>query len=217
MKPTSALAISLCLALAGCKSTTGVDRAEDTAQNLRDIKQSLVDSPEKINTVSASLATLTKEGVDMKAQFATFSKEVDALVAHRDHIRGLRAELQANKTAFTGEWDKRMQDIKDEQLRKRAEERRASVAEKLDELAKLGDSAREEFEPWMQKVLDVRTYLENDLNPTGVKSVSDVISAIGKGAPPVNKKLTTIVGELEEVSTAIAAAKPPAPPQEPKQ
>ena len=45
--------------------------------------------------------------------------------------------------------------------------RRAAVVTKFGEVAKVSASGKAEFEPWMQRV-DVRTYLESDLNPSGV-------------------------------------------------
>jgi hypothetical protein len=60
-------------------------------------------------------------------------------------------------------------------------------------------------------VLDVRTYLMSDLNPTGVKAVADQIKKISSGAGSVNKKIETVVAGLDQISSAIAAAKPPVP------
>jgi chromosome segregation ATPase len=201
----------LLLAVAGCKSTT---EAESAAQTMRDMKQALNDAPEKITAVSTTLEELAKEGGDMKAEFAKFSGNVDALTRHRDSIRALRKEVEGSRSTFTAAWEERMKNIKDEELRKRAEERRSAVITEFGELTKIADSGREEFEPWMQTVLDVRTYLENDLNPTGVASVRDKVRTVRDGAASVNKKIGTVVASLDKMSQSIAAAKPPAEPAE---
>jgi hypothetical protein len=211
MNQTRSLPLVLLFAIAACKSPSGVDQAEAAAQSMRDMKKALADAPEKITAVSASLEALAKDGGDMKAKFATFSGQVDALVRHRDNIRSLRKEVDASKALFTSEWEKRMANIKSEDLRKRADERRAGVVTRFAELNKVADSGREEFEPWMQTVLDVRTYLESDLNPAGVASVKDQVRKVRDGAASVNKKINTVVNGLDEMGQAIAAAKPPAP------
>lgn len=202
---------ALLLLFAACKST-GVDQAEAAAQSMREMKQALADAPEKITAVSASLEDLTKEGGDMKAEYATFSGHLDKLVDHRERLRSLGNEVKASREIFTAAWEKRMQTITDEDLRKRAEERRAAVVTRFGELTKVAESGKQEFDPWMDLVVQVRTYLENDLNPTGVASVSDKVREIRNGANSVNKKIETVVKGLDDMSQAIAAAKPPPEP-----
>jgi chromosome segregation ATPase len=204
--------VLLLLALVGCKSTSGVDQSEATAQAMRDLKQGLSDAPEKINAVTTSLETLTKEGGYMKAEFKAYSDNVDTLVAHREKLRALRQQVEDNRKAFAEAWEKRLANIKTEDLRKQAEERRNAVVAKFNDLGKVADAGREEFEPWITTVIDVRTYLESDLNPTGVKSMSGQVSKIKNGAASVNKKISTVVKGLDDMAQTIAAAKPPEPP-----
>ena len=214
MKPISILLAIGCLVIpTGCKAT-GVDQSEATAQSMRELKQALADAPAKITAVSTSLQDLTKKGADMKAAFATFSKNVDATIAHRDRVRSLRAQVDANRDTFTQAWEQRTAGIQDASLKQRSLERRDAVLTKFDALKQTADAGKAEFEPWMKMVVDVRTYLENDLNPGGVASVEDKIKEIGNTAASVNTKITTVVSGLDEMAKAIGAARPPEP--EPK-
>lgn len=206
---------SLFVLLAACASS-GVDRAESAVQSMRGLKDALAAAPEKITAVSASLTELSKEGGDMKAEFATFDSKVNSLIEHRDQIRSLRQDVEASRDDFTKAWQEKMATISNEQLRARAEERRTAVVSRFAELGKQADAGREEFEPWMKMVTDVRSYLENDLNPAGVASVRDMVRNIDRGASSVNKKISSLVGELEEMSKAIAATRPPEPTPEEK-
>src|ERR1041384_1836687 len=104
-----------------------------------------------------------------------------------------------------------MTEIKDEDLRNRATTRKEAVVARFADLSKLADSARDEFNPWFEKVTNLRAYLANDLNPTGVSSTKDQLDKIKGGATAVNKKIKSLVDELEDMSNRIAAAKPPAP------
>jgi chromosome segregation ATPase len=211
MKTSRKLGSLLLITISACATSSGADNAEAAANVMREAKQALTDAPAKITAVSTSLDALSKDGVDMKAEFKTYGEHVDALVQHRDYLRSLNAKIEQSRGTFTQHWEMRMKDIKNEDLRKRAEERRAALVEKFGEMKKTADAAREEFDPWMQTVVDVRTYLENDLNPTGVASVKDQVRKVRNGAASVNKKLTSIVESLEELSTKIAATKPPEP------
>jgi len=216
MKPISILLATGCLVLlTGCKAT-GVDQSEATAQSMRELKQALADAPAKITAVSTSLQDLTKKGADMKAAFATFSKNVDGTIAHRDRVRSLRAQVDANRDTFTQAWEQRTAGIQDASLKQRSLERRDAVLTKFDALKQTADAGKAEFEPWMKLVVDVRTYLENDLNPGGVASVEDKIKEIGNTAASVNTKITTVVSGLDEMAKAIAATKPPPPEPKPE-
>jgi chromosome segregation ATPase len=176
---------------------------------MTDLMEALADAPAKISTVSASLAELSEEGGDMKSEFEAFDESVDDLIDHRDRLRSMKAEVDENKEVFTSAWEERLQSIQDEELRQRSVERRNAVVEEFAEVKKVADSAREEFEPWMQKVLDLRTYLESDLNPAGVASVADIMEDISGGSGSLNEKIQTVLAELDRISKAIAAAKPP--------
>lgn len=199
---------ALLLALTACKST-GVDRSEDAAQAMRDLHAALTDAPQKITAVSASLETLSEEGGDMRAEFATFSDDVDVLIDRRNYIRSLNARLEESRTTFAREWERSHANIQNPDIRARAEQRRTEVVSRLDDLSELADAGREQFEPWMQTVLDVRTYLESDLNPAGVDSVRDLVEQISGNAVAVNQTITALVAQLEQLASAIAAAKPP--------
>src|SRR5262245_23544025 len=174
-------AVLISVIAAGC-AATGVDQAESAAQSMRSLKTALEDAPAKIEAVSTSLQTVAKEGTDMKAAFATFSSDVDALGSHREHVRSLRKDVESNKDTFTNAWQQRLASIKDADLRKRAEERRDAVLAKFGELAKNADSSKAEFDPWFDSVVDLRGYLENDLNQSGVASVKAKIKDVTKHA-----------------------------------
>jgi len=212
MNKMRAAPVLLLLALVGCKSSSGVDQSEAAAQSMRDLKQGLNDAPDKINAVTSSLEDLVKGGGDMKAEFQKYSENVDAVVAHREKLRALRQQVEDSKKVFAEAWEKRLANIKSEDMRKQAEERRNAVVAKFNDLSKVADAGREEFEPWITTVIDVRTYLESDLNETGVKSMSGQVSKIKNGAASVNKKISTVVKGLDEMAQTIAAAKPPEPP-----
>ena len=207
--------VVLSLALTACK-TTGVDDAESAAQSMRDMMAALKEAPTKIDAVAASLDELAKEGGDMKIEFAKFSENVDALNSHRDQISNLKTRVEASRATFVGSWEESLKKQTDEDLRKRGEGRRDAVVAEFAKVKEVSDSGKAEFEPWMKNVEAVRSYIEHDLNPSGVASVKDRVEQISKGAASVNKKITTVVTELERIGKAISAAKPPAPAEEKK-
>jgi chromosome segregation ATPase len=201
---------------AACKST-GPDLAANTADAMRSLYKSMEAAPTKIDQVTTSLTELAKGGGDMRKQFDSFNQSVDELVSHRDRIRSLRTEVQSNRDVFQQQWKDRLAEIKDADLRQRASERQQAVAAEFAKVSEAGDQTRKEFEPWMETVLDVRSYLENDLNPDGVASVADKVKQVKNGAADINKSITGVLTQVQELAKKIEAAKPPPPPApEPK-
>jgi hypothetical protein len=200
-------AVTFLFALSAC-ATNGVDQAEAAASSMRNLKQALDDTPEKITAVATSLDELAKEGGDMKAEFAAFSRNVDGVLTQREHLRNLRGQVDASKMQFTEAWKTRLATITDADLRKRAEDRRDGVVKKLEALQQTAESGKTDFDNWLKSITDVRTYLESDLNPAGVKSVSDKVRSIGREASSINKYINNVVSGLDEVAQMIAVAKP---------
>jgi len=200
------------LSMMACKST-GVDRAEDTANAMKALYQSLEAAPAKLDAVTASLTELSKGEGDMIKQYETFTGDVDALLKHREAIRSLREKVNTNRDGFKQEWDKRLADIQDEDLRNRAMERQQATIAEFDKLSESADETKQLFEPWITSVTDVRAYLENDLNPGGVASVSDKVKAINKGAGKINDSINDLLKEVDDLAKRIEATKPPPPPE----
>ena len=197
------------LAFSACHST-GVTRADDTAASMRAMHRELAAAPDKVTAVSKALDELAQDGGDMKAEFAFLGRSVDALVTHRDEIRDLRSKVAASRARYTTAWENDLRSIADADLRRRAEDRHREVVSKFDQLAREADSGRAEFEPWMQRVLDVRTYLENDLTAAGIASVRDRVREIGNGTRAVNNRIAAVLAGLDEMSRTITATRPAA-------
>lgn len=198
----------LVLALVGCQ-TTAVYKADKTVQAMNKQFATLNKAPDQITAVTYSLNELVKEGGDMQTEFKAFNKDVKNLILLRDRFRKLKSKVESSKIAFTNAWAERQLTIEDDDLRNRSIERRSQVIAEFDEVNVLITETSEKFEPWLQKVIDIRTYLESDLNPNGVASIEDVAPRISKDAKPVKSRIDKLIIELDRLSNAMTATKLP--------
>lgn len=159
--------------------------------------------------VVTSLNAVAKPGADMAKAFSSFEDAVDRMAGQASRIRTLRASVDTNKADFLKTWEENVKAINDATLRARAEQRRNNVLAQFQTLSKQGESLRAAYDKWMVDVNDVRKYLETDLNPDGVKSAADIIQRVNLGAASLEKGVGSLAGELDRISDAIAAAKPP--------
>ena len=58
-------------------------------------------------------------------------------------------------------------------------------------------------------MIDIRTYLESDLNPGGVASVADIATRVSKGSIPVKSKITDLITELNKLYSEMTPTKLP--------
>lgn len=198
----------LILALTGCK-TTGVNKADKTVQVMNKKFATLKSGPDRITAVTDSLNELVKKGGDMRAEFKTFDRNVNNLISLRNRFNKLNADVKSSKSAFIEAWAESQLTMSNDELRARAKKRRSEVVSRFDELDEFVSEAKAKFEPWLQEVLDIRNYLESDLNANGIASIEDVASQISKKAVPVKSKIDELITELDQLSNEITAPKLP--------
>jgi archaellum component FlaC len=207
MNKLAILSSALLLPLCACK-TTGVDKVSTTAATMTDIRTELEKAPASIDAVANTIDTLSKFTGNVKAQFHAYERAIKDMESHAERVRSLRKDFKAQQAAFSKHWATQLEKITDEDLRKQAADRRDKALAVFKELSDEADAVKAKFDPWMVSVNDVRTYLENDLNPAGIKSVNDRIKKIKSTATTIKKEIADVNQTLVEVVDAISATKP---------
>ena len=144
----------------------------------------------------------------MAQQYGAYSDAVAAMQAQADTVGGLRQDMEAREADFISDWEQRLGQIQNEDLRQRAAERRDAAVQRFDELESESDVAKSTFDPWMTDITDIQIYLQNDLNPDGVASLADVFERVSENAETIKQEVETIVSRLESMIQAIDAASP---------
>ena len=210
MKFRSSVALAAALTLfAACKSTGG-GAASSTLSDMKDLRAELAEGRGAVNGATTALQELATEGGDMAAEFKNFDKAVDAVEKQSTRVRKITDSIIKRRDAFLQSWDESLATMQNESMRASASERREKVVSTFRDLQESGQETRRTFDAWMSDVVDARTYLENDLNPAGVKSLDKSIESIVEGADDVNEGMDDLVKKLDEVIEALDAARPPA-------
>jgi uncharacterized coiled-coil DUF342 family protein len=192
------------LLLLGACQTTGVDQTAAATATMKEIRTQLNRAPNTMDTVVYKLEDLGKDG-NMTQQFNAYCKAVDAMDSHAAVVRDLRQDFQKQRDAFTKDWAKRLEKITDAELRKQAADRRDKALAVFTKLGEEADQVKAKFDPWMASIKDLRTYLENDLNASGVKSVESRIQQAKTSATEIKAELATLNKSLGEVIDKMSA------------
>jgi len=68
---------------------------------------------------------------------------------------------------------------------------------------------KENFDKFYTNLREIKTVLDNDLNPAGVESMEKFIATAKENAGPVKEDIDKIIAVLKEVSSALKAGGPP--------
>jgi hypothetical protein len=204
------VAAALVVATAGCQST-GTDQAAKTAGTMQKMATEFDAAPAEVDAVVAALTALIDGKGDMRKDYDAYNKDVAKIESRAERIRGLRKELEGNRDEFAKSWAEHLKTIQSEDLRKRGEQRRDKVIAAFGELTTKGQAVGAIYNPWMTQLIDIKKYLEHDLNPEGVKSIADMTTKVTDGATQLKTELESLNGEFRRVAEAIKSASPPPP------
>lgn len=198
------------LALGACKST-GTDKASSTVTDLKKLQAELEKGQASIESAVTAMNALSEEGGDMAAEYKAYCDAVDDVESQRDRVRSIRQRLTERREAFLTSWEEGLEGIQNASMKERAMERHQAIAAQFDKLNETGDDTRAEFDKWFSDLTDARTYLEHDLNPSGVASLKNDFSSLTKRAGKINKVVGEFTTKLGDLIEHLEAAKPPEP------
>ncbi len=201
------LSIAPLVLLCACQ-VTGVDQSVAASATMEEIQTQLSKAPDSIGAVVETMIKLREGRGNMQKHFTAYSKAVNAMHSHAALVRTLRRDFQKQRTAFTKDWGTRLENIKDADLRKQAADRRDKALAAFKKLSDEADVVKAKFDPWMDNVKDIRHYLENELHPSGVRSVAEQIKKAEASATEIKAELATLNKNLTEVIDKMSATKP---------
>lgn len=196
-------------ALAGCKST-GVDQASSVAGKLRVLSGELDTGVLKIDGAIGALNQINAKG-DLKAQYKAYVSSVDALDSQAAKIRGLRADLTASRDQYVTAWQAQNAAISNPDLRKKGEERKDALVARFTKLSEQSDANRALYDGLIKDLRDVQTYLDHDLNATGVDAIGGSVKQAGKTADKLKEGIKGAAADLKKLADDLDVPPPPPP------
>ncbi|MAB78291.1 MAG: hypothetical protein CMJ89_02955 [Planctomycetes bacterium] len=200
---------TLLIALASCASV-GTDQASSTVSDLKKLQKGLAEGRQAITAAVTTLNQLAADDVDMVAEYKAFAQAVDRLKSKSKSVSSTNERLVSRREAFVASWAKGLAGIQNASMKERATKRHNAMVEKFDYLNSISEKSRSDYNQWFNDIVDVRKYLEFDLNPGGIASVKTYIKSVDKGAGKINQDLDEISSELGQLITNLEATKPPA-------
>jgi hypothetical protein len=95
-------------------------------------------------------------------------------------------------------WEKQLNELGSEELRRRAAERRAELLTAFERISEAFEALDEAYEPFMADLTDIETFLATDLTPQSISMIADVIKEANGEAAVVNKHIDAVVRQIDD-------------------
>jgi len=172
-------------------------RAEKVAEGITRMQEVLNQVKGQIDTTLTSLGALGDSQGDVVKEYEGFVKEVKKTDDMAKKARSAAEKAKGKQEEYLKANQQDQAAIQNEELKAAMEARRAELEPVIEQIRTSLTSAKDDFAPWMQDLNDLKLYLGNSLNPTGIA-----------GAQPLIEKCNTngakVKADIDAANTAMS-------------
>jgi len=192
----------------GCGTTSGYKQADKTGAGIAEFRDEIVNGKKAIDETMKALDQIAvTANTDPRKAFEQFSKSVGNLDATANKVRKRSQDMQAQGKAYFAQWEKQLAEVKNEEIRKLAADRKAKLQETFDSIKKVAEPLKTQFDPWMSDLKDLQKFLSNDLTIAGVDAAKGLFAKTKADGAEVQKSMDALVAELNTVAATLTPAK----------
>lgn len=206
MKKFTLLGFTAVLALifmVGCAGKAHKEGSQ-AAASIQNVEREARVAKNNVNATVTSLdALFNNPKGNLKKQFRTYSKSVDDLEKQAKRVKDRNNTMISRKSDYLEEWDNQMAGIESDNIRQTAEQRRQKVEEMFAKVQSELKKAGEAYDPFINKLNDIRTAMNMDLNRNGLNAMLPIAQNAKIDAVNINSKLDAAISALREASKAL--------------
>jgi hypothetical protein len=193
--------------LAGCASS-GYKHADKTGEGIAEFRDEVVKAKQAVDGAMAGLGKIIETAAsDPRKAYEAFAKGVERVESARAKAGKRAADMKAAGQAYFKQWEKQMEGINNPEIRELAEKRKAKLTETFGKIAPLLQNAKADFDPFMSDLVDLRTFLSNDLTVNGVDAAKDIFKKTRDHGAKLQGSLDDLVAEMNSISATLTPAK----------
>lgn len=180
--------------------SSGHKRIMKTSSTLSDSKDELLKTKSIIGDAMTTMNGLVQQTFeDILKQYKQFSKELANAEKQCSKMCDSAEEIQAQGDRFYIAWEEELASFDNPDIRKRSEDRRQISLESYHRMTIAVQAAVEGFDPFLAEMKDIQKYLDIDLTPAGIASISTQIEKTIEKATVVQENIDVAVAEIDRV------------------
>jgi hypothetical protein len=138
------------------------------------------------------------QGMDLKKQYQSFSKELNSLEKAQINVTSDVDDMKSTGTDYFSSWDTSIAQISNSELKQASAERRVKVMKDHDDLAAALGDIETQLQPFMSNLHDLKAFLETDLSPANVDKAGEMIQKSQADAQALKGKIGGVQATLKQ-------------------
>ncbi len=192
--------------LAGC-ATSGYKQADKTGVGIAGFRKEVVGLKKSVDSAMVNLSGVTQAAAtDPRKAFEAFNKSVDQVEKARSRASKRAAEVKTAGAAYFKTWEAQLATISNEEIRLIAEQRKAEWMEIFSKFGPMLEEAKNDFDPFLANLRDLRSFLSQDLTVSGVDAANSIIEQTRNDGIELQGALDNLIDELNSLSAILTPA-----------
>ncbi len=198
--------VLLGISLAAVLASTASAGQEQLAASIKEARVEATRTSEQLKATLAALNALTKQTKgDLRPAYNAFAAEVPKTEAAATWTRVRVQWMAGDGRQYFKNWQKTIDGIANESLRKKAQKRLNAVQANYDKVEASLKEASDKFKPFLSDLGDVQKTLATDVTPGGVKAVRPTVSNANWNHQFVNRAVNAALKDMEKMEKALSS------------
>ena len=204
-------AAGLLLAPTGC-ATRGYEKAAATSDAITEAASQVELAQRQLSEATSALQALSAQpDRELRSAFERYRTAVADLENTVGAVREQTNQMEKQGREYFNTWDVRLSEIRNEDIRARSADRQREVTEQFAEIQRRYQDARQQLDPLMSNLRDIRSALGIDLTPAGLQEARPFIERSDTAATTAREALARLAESLRALSSTLDPTAGPAP------
>ena len=191
-------------ALTGCASTETIPTVPTPRADFIEYRQIVVESMKLMDTTMRSLDEISVQANrDPRPAYEAFAKAVHRLEVDSIKVRARTHAMRARGDAYFAHWEEYLATVKNEQVRKLAEEHRPEMKQSFEQVHLAAQQVRDGFRPFLSDLQKLRAVLEADPTLAHIDAQKGLILAAKDKGRQVQQGLERILAEMNSMTALL--------------
>jgi hypothetical protein len=197
-------AVAVAAVLIGCASTDTARQEPTPRDDFREYRGIVVQAMGLVDTTTRALDEISVQANrDPRPAYEAFAKAVHRLEVDSIRVRAHTQAMRARGDAYFEHWEAYLAGVKNEQVRKLAEEHRPELRQSFEQAHLASQQVREVFRPFLSDVQKVRAVLEADPSLARIDAQKGLILAAKDKGRQVQQGLDRILAEMNSMTATL--------------
>jgi hypothetical protein len=196
-------ALSAAGLIGGCQSDPRMSETGKAVESFSKTKAAVGKAEGQVDQVLASLSAVSSSK-NLVPDTKTFNAQVEELRYTAEAAKKRAEAMKESQDAFVQKWQEEMSTINDPALKSTLEQRRDAVRTHFNRVKSAGQSVRDAYTPFMDRLTEIQKALSIDLTPQTVTSIRPVTDRAQSDGQMLKQKLQALQAELDAIQAGLS-------------